>query len=416
MTVSVGGHDRSALLVASTQPAEMRRRNLSAVLRAILAQEPISRSEIARITGLSAGTVTKLAAPLVAAGLLKNGGQVSSRGDVGRPGVPLAIDASSRAVIGMHIGLMRTTVGLIDLRGELLSQAVLEHVGSDRSAAALLEQAEPAVADLVRNSERRSILGLGASVGGWVDRSDATVIEHPALGWTAVPLASMIQERIPVPVLVDSSFRAHALAEAWFGAGTGVRSMVHLFVGNVVGAALVIDRLIHYGPRSASGQLTHFPLEGVQGARCSCGKRNCLQTVGSDVGMLTTGIEKGLIPDGEILGSLVARARTGDRSAGKLLRDRARQVGQVVSAIFQMINPEIVVLAGGILEAPEYLGDLRREVERRCHVDVDATLRVVTTSLPSHSLVLSSAALFLDEFYNDPIKYEPVLGIESRVS
>jgi DNA-binding transcriptional ArsR family regulator len=101
--------DRSALVVASTQPEHMRRRNVSAVLRALLAHGPIARSEIARLTSLSGGTVTKLVSPLLASGLLREQAAPTAGGQLGRPRVPVDLDAQARAVVGLHIGLLRTT-------------------------------------------------------------------------------------------------------------------------------------------------------------------------------------------------------------------------------------------------------------------------------------------------------------------
>ena len=392
----------------------MRRRNVSAVLRAVLARGPVARSEIARLTGLSAGTVTKLTTPLLGSGLLREQPAPDQARDMGRPRVPVDLDLQDRAVVGLHLGLLRTTIGLVDLRAGVFAQRVIAH--STTEPGPLLREARDAVEEVVgTDGAGRSVLGVGASIGGWVDHAAGTIVEHASLGWRDVPARAEL-EALGRPLRLDSSVRAHALAETWFGVATRRRSVAYLFVGNIVGAALVIDRAIHHGPRSAAGHLTHFPVEGARGPRCACGRRNCLQAVASDVGMLTVGRETGAVAEGETLESVIARARERDRRAARLLRDRARRVGQAVAVLLDLVNPDLVVLAGGLVDAPEYLGDLREEAARRTHVDVDVDRRVVTTALGEHALAASSAALVLDAYYDDPFRFEPRLAGGERAA
>lgn len=394
-------------MVASTQPEHMRRRNVSAVLRALLAQGPIARSEIARLTSLSGGTVTKLVSPLLASGLLREEGTHTAGGQLGRPRVPVDLDAQARAVVGLHIGLLRTTVGLADLRAGVIAERLTPHASTDPLA--VLREAREAVEGLVQEEGAgRTVLGVGASIGGWLEYDTGVVVEHPTLGWREVPAGAALAA-LDLPVRLDSSVRAHALAEMWFGAATGRRSVVHLFVGNIVGAAVVIDRAIHHGPRSAAGHLTHFPIEGVRGPKCICGRSNCLGAVASDVGMLALGREAGTVAEGETLEGLIDRARAGDDAARQLLRERAQRVGQAVAVILDLINPDLVVLAGGLIAAPEYLPELRAEAARRTHVVADLDRRVVMTALGEHGLVASSAALVLDAYFDDPLAFEPNL-------
>jgi predicted NBD/HSP70 family sugar kinase len=103
-------------------------------------------------------------------------------------------------------------------------------------------------------------------------------------------------------------------------------------------------------------------------------------------------------------------------AAARLLRDRARRVGQAVAVLLDLVNPDLVVLAGGLVDAPEYLGDLREEAARRTHVDVDVDRRVVTTALGEHALAASSAALVLDAYYDDPFRFEPRLAGGERAA
>lgn len=395
----------SGLVMASTQPSDIRRRNVAAVLRAVLAHGPISRTEIAQLVSLTQGTVTKLTTPLVSAGVLREQGRLSGGGDMGRPRVAVDLDLEDRAVIGMDIGLLRTTMAVVDLRAGLLKELTLTHDSADPDR--IIAQAVTGARRLIRRTcANRTVLGMGVSIGGWVDETAGTVVAHPSLRWRDVPLRDRLGRGVDVPIRLDSKVRAHALGEAWFGEATRARSLLTLFIGNVVDAALVFDRAMHHGPKSAAGRVAHFPLDGVRGPLCECGSRNCFEAVVSDLGMLNVGRESGVVGDDDTFESILERARDGDAGADLLLRRRARWVGQAVAVMLDLINPDLVVLAGSPARAPEYLADLRDEARNRTHVGADAADRVVVSTLGSDALGVPSAELFLDAYYTDPLAFE----------
>lgn len=205
----------------------MRRGNTTAVLRAVVSDGPLSRADIVRRTGLSAPSVTKLTAVLVDAGLLSE--QAPLETAQGRPRVPVRIDPGGPAAVGMHIGLLRTTLGLVALDGTVLSQRVLDHDG-DRDPRRITEQAVTGVRGfLAERLGGRRLLGTGISLGGWVDGDTGTVVEHGALGWRDVRLLELLElldDRLPGPVVPDQNVRAAARAELWFGAGREVDDSV----------------------------------------------------------------------------------------------------------------------------------------------------------------------------------------------
>ncbi|MDV9176910.1 ROK family transcriptional regulator, partial [Streptomyces sp. W16] len=258
----------------------MRRGNASAVLRAVVADGPLSRADIARRTGLSAPSVTKLTAVLVDAGLLSE--QAPLEPTQGRPRVPVRIDPRGPVALGIHIGLLRTTLGLVALDGTVLSQRVLDHDG-DLDPRRITEQAVTGARDfLAERLGGRRLLGTGISLGGWVDGDAGTVVEHSALGWTDVRLLDLLDDRLPGPVMLDQNVRAAARAELWFGAGREVDDFVYIFFGNILGAALVVDRSVHRGPGAAAGGIEHLPVSGVEDTACACCGTACLSAVASD--------------------------------------------------------------------------------------------------------------------------------------
>ncbi|MEY9847170.1 ROK family transcriptional regulator [Streptacidiphilus sp. MAP5-3] len=404
-----GTADPTSWTSTVAQPADVGRRNVAAIMRTVLAHGPQPRARIAELTGLSAGTVTRLTARLTSAGLLHELPGVRGPEETGRPRIPLDLPPARSAVVGIHIGLLRTTVGLVDPRGVVLGQAAHPHHSFQPGE--LVTQAADAVAELVEELGRgRRILGVGVGIGGWVDTEHGIVVEHQPLGWYDVPLRSLLATALGRPLRLEGTVRAMALAESWYGAATNARSMVELFIGNVIGSALVLDRSIHGGPRSAAGTLTHLPVAGARGVRCGCGRYDCLHAVATDEAVLALARASGAASEHDAFEDLVRRAQQGDRAAGTLLRRRARHVGRAAALVLDLVNPELVVLAGGPLQTPEYLPDVRRELVRRSQLGAEAAARLVPSALGPHALVLSSAAPFLDAYFSDPLGFEQGFG------
>lgn len=395
----------------------MRRGNASAVLRAVLADGPLSRADIVRRTGLSAPSVTKLTAVLMDAGLLSE--QAPLEATQGRPRVPVRIAPRGPVALGVHIGLLRTTLGLVALDGTVISQYVLDHDG-DLDPRRIAEQAVDGAREFVAaRLGARTLLGTGISLGGWVDGETGTVVEHSALGWTDVRLLDLLDGRLPGPVVLDQNVRAAARAELWFGAGREADDFVYIFFGNILGAAVVVDRSVHRGPGAAAGGIEHLPVSGVEGTPCACCGAACLSAVASDAVLVERARERGILAAADEhlpLERLIAAARpagtgSGDLGAQDLLRTRARHAGRAVATVADLLNPSRVVLAGGIVAAEEYLTDLRAEVTDRVHRGWSADERIVPSTFGSGTLVVASAMPLLEGVYQDPIA---ALGLDGK--
>ncbi len=147
---------------------------------------------------------------------------------------------------------------------------------------------------------------------------------------------------------------------------------------------------------------------------CTCGHRNCFQVVGSDQAVLTAARDRKIVPKAHVLKDVIEAARGGNSAAQKLLRDRARVVGQAAALIFELINPDVTVLAGGIIHAPEYLDDLRTAVARHVHRDIDLEQRILPSILGEDAYPIAPAALVLSEYYRDPMAFEPLLSFAAE--
>lgn len=389
----------------AAQPPDLRRQNLSVLLRTLLAKGPVARAELARFTGLAPGTVTKLTAELVAARLIHEQPVDQPTRQPGRPRVPVAIDTRTLRAAGVHIGLLRTTIGLVDLSGGFVAERRLTH--RSRRPESIVKQAVTSLGALIEDQPKGSVLGVGASLSGLVDPETGVVPEHPSLGWRDIPLRDHLATGLGLPVMLDSTMRALPLAETWFGGRGPVPCMLHVFVGNVVGAAVLVDGKPILGPGSAAGYLDHLPTRVRTKHRCACGRYDCLQASASDIVLLEEARARGVIGPTDGLGALHQRATDGHGPAHRMLRRRAELVGGAVALLVETLDPHVVILGGGIVIDPRYVTDIRRAVTEgvRRPLAIAAEDLVHATSFGTHAVMFSSAALFLDAFYRNPAAY-----------
>ncbi|MEU3986685.1 ROK family protein [Streptomyces sp. NPDC026672] len=392
----------AASLLTSSVPRvadrDRRRTNASVVLRSVLEHGPVARSTIARLTGLSPASLTDHCARFTELGLIREASAPRRSGGVGRPHVPVDLDDSRFLVGGVHVAVPHTTVALLDLRGRVVARRRTEHVRTD--PAWVLARAGDGLAALLDEARGRRALGVGVAAGGWVDRDSGTIVEHPLLGWRDVAVREVLGARTGLPVHVDGHARALVNGERLFGRVRGSRSVLHLFVGNMVDAAFATHDEVHYGPRSQAGAIAHLPLPGGI-ETCACGRTGCLQVELSERTLCRRAREAGVVDATHPMG-VVAAAASGDRMAARLLVERSRMTGRAAGLLLDILNPEsVVVTEVGVIHREDCLAALREAVgaERATHV--------VPTSFPDSVLAVAGGSVVLDVLYRDPLGASP---------
>ncbi|MCT9090738.1 ROK family protein [Streptomyces sp. ASQP_92] len=386
-----------------------RRTSASAVLRSVLEHGPVARSTIARLTGLSPASVTDHCARLDALGLIRETAAPRRSKGAGRPHVPVDLDADRFVVGGVHVAVPHTSVALLDLRGRVVAERRLGHdagTGPDR----VLANAADGLGALLRAAEGRVPLGVGVAAGGWVDRDSGTVVEHALLGWRDVAVRDTIGERTGLPVQVDGHARALVNGERLFGRARGSRSMLHLFVGNVVDAAFATHDEVHHGPRSQAGAIAHLPLAGGT-EPCECGRIGCLQAELSERTLCRRAREHHVIRTANPV-HVVRAAAAGDPVAIRLLVERAGMIGRATRLLLDVLNPETVVVTEvGVMYRQDCLDALREAVGRH-------DVLVVPSSFPDSVLAVAGGSVALDVLYRDPLAVPtgPATGPRNRIN
>ncbi|MEV7724882.1 ROK family transcriptional regulator [Streptomyces sp. NPDC087917] len=376
--------------------------NAATVLRTVLEHGPVARSGISELCGLSPASVSRQTTGLVRAGLLRELPEPGGRPSSGRPRIPLDLHTGAvggPVTAGLHIGVPSSTFSLVDLRGRILARRGFPH--PDPTDPALPLRIAGELARFLREFDTgRPLLGVGAALGGWVRPDTGVVVRHPALGWRDRPLAAELSGALGLPVHLDNHARAVAGAEVLFGHPAARRSLVHLFIGNVVDAAFGIEGAVHQGPDSAAGDVAHLPVPGSRTA-CACGRTGCLQATASDIALGAEAVRRGIVPDPSVP-LLVDAAATGDPRADRLLRERARAVGRAAALLLDVFNPAVMIVTElSSLLHEGYLDEIRAAAVAQSHVCRDPE-RIIAPHAGPAVLPEAAATVLLGPLFQDP--------------
>jgi predicted NBD/HSP70 family sugar kinase len=348
-----------------TTVRDVRRTNRSVVLSKLFFDGPLSRLELSRLTGLSAGTVSNVTGELVDEGLIVEAGMVESDG--GRPRVLLAVDPTYGYVIGVDIGETRIKVELFDLSMRALSTVdrPLESARPDPdTAAGHVIAGLREVIDAAGVLPDR-VLGAGIGVFGIVEQGDRVLVHAPTVGWDAVPLAALVRAGTDLPLFIDNGAKTLGQAEMWFGAGRGARHAVIALVGSGVGAAIVTHGATYRGASSSAGEWGHTTI--VYGGRaCRCGATGCLEAYVGAEGVLDRYRQArggrpapGIDEESQVAALIAAAGRS--KVAERLLAETAGYLGAGIANLVNLFNPERIVLGGwaGLALGASLLPDIR---------------------------------------------------------
>jgi glucokinase len=266
--------------------------------------------------------------------------------------------------IGVDIGGTKVAAGVVDEQGDILDQLIVPTPSHNPQS---VEDAIVGVVGELRRRHRVDSVGIGAA--GWVDNEQAVVRFSPHLAWRAEPLKARLTARIDLPLIVDNDANAAAWAEYRFGAGRGSSVMACLTLGTGIGGGLVIGGQLFRGTYGMAGEWGHMIV--VPGGHwCECGNRGCWEQYASGNALVREAralartnsptayrlLEMvGGEPD-EITGPAVtAAAIAGEPNSVELLADVGGWLGRGIANLAAALDPEVVVIGGGVSAAGDLL-------------------------------------------------------------
>lgn len=343
------------------------RRELSdqAVLEVIFREGPITRPEIAARTGLSKPTVSEAVRRLESARLVRSAGQRTGR--LGRTPVSYAVDDGAGFVVGLDIGGVNLRVAAANLYGELTAEERRSTTkrGPRALARQVLDMLHGVVAGAGAGAGGGRLLALGISTPGVISpvgRLVSSLAYNVTPSGELDPLA-MIGDSFDAPVLVDNNVNLAAVGEKWRGLAKGVQNFVFISVGAGVGMGVVVDDQLVRGAHGAAGEICYLPLTSDPFDRRHRRHGGFEDEVAAaailDAARRRAGWDGA--PPGTVE-EVFRLARRNHPAAKAIVEDEGRRLGVAIAAVCAVIDPELVVLGGGIGGNPALLRPVRRTV------------------------------------------------------
>lgn len=313
--------------------------------------------------------------------------------------------------IGIDLGGTNVRVGLVSAKGKLIiHHTFLTKQARNRSQ--LLNLLIDYILLTKREARRKgyAVCGVGLGGPGPIDVERGFVYSFTNIaGWKNTPLKKILEKRTGLPSFIDNDANAMALGEALFGAGKGCRYMLALTLGTGIGGGLVLDGKLFHGSHFSAVEIGHVSVN-ENGLPCNCGNRGCIETVIGN-GYFVRDAEKRLragqksllrkwIAEGQKLTPrLVERAaRKGDRFSQSLWRQAGERLGGALAGWANVLNPERIVIGGGIAGAGNLIFKPMRETLKKKAFPIAAhSVKVIPAKLGVDAGIIGAAALAFSE-------------------
>jgi glucokinase len=268
-------------------------------------------------------------------------------------------------VVGVDLGGTKILSGVFKNSLEAIGTAKVS-TKSQRGVEAVIDRIERSVRDAVDEADLtlKNVAGIGIGAPGAVDFGAGTVIFAPNMeGWKDVPLKKELEKHLGVPVFVENDCNIAALGVYVGELKAKPRSMVGIFVGTGIGGGLVINGELYSGFGHTAGEIGHMVLD-INGPKCGCGNKGCFEALASRTAIfqqVKAGVKEGqktiltemLGDDLDDLrsGDLRKAIRRGDKFVDRIIEGAAEYIGIATANLVNILNPEVVVLGGGVIEA-----------------------------------------------------------------
>ena len=268
-------------------------------------------------------------------------------------------------VVGVDMGGTKILAAVIGSNGQIVSRFKVM-TRADKSAEEVINRISDCIFQSIAqaNLQQSQIRGIGVGAPGVVDSKTGVIIFAPNLRWTNVALKSVLENLFEIPVSVDNDVNLGTLGEQTLGAGRGVDNLVGIFIGTGIGGGIILNGKLFYGANWTAGEIGHVILK-PDGPKCSCGNRGCLEALASRTAIsrhvrkaITQQGKKSILPElngGNLdlvrSGALAKAVERGDRVTTKAIQRAQYYLGIGVATVVGFVNPQVVVLGGGLIEA-----------------------------------------------------------------
>ncbi len=381
------------------------------MLNLVRAHQPISRADLARTMGVRRGAVSLIVNDLLRDTLIFEG--ATGEAVRGRKPTFLYIDSRRRAVVAADIRASETFVMLADLLGKPLTG--VSRFPTPRDLKQLVATLAKRIKELLaEHPDVAACEGIGVVVPGMVEHSSMRVLHAPTLGWRNVNLREPLAAATDLPVQIENSGRACALAQMWAmrdEPAPAAGDLVFVSVSDGLGVGVVIHGEVLRGRHNIAGEFGHVPLS-LDGPRCSCGSNGCWEAYISNRATLARYFGRAAEQDGPIdserrqftVEDLIARARGRDVKASAALESTARYLGLGLASVINVLDPARVYIGGEITLAWDLIETtVRSALAERALTPAAATTDIRPVAAGEYPRLQGAAALVAAPAFAAPV-------------
>lgn len=376
----------------------VKRENKKLVLNTIREKAPISRADIANITGLNKGTVSSLVAELIDENLIYESGHGESSG--GRRPVMLLFNKSAGYSIGINLDVNYILGVLTDLDGNVILEDSIKLYDDHFQ---LIKEKLFNMIDLFIHSAPKSpygIIGIGVGVPGIVNNRGMLLLA-PNLNWRNIDLKDVIEQKYHLPVTIENEANAGAFGEKKFGLGDNSKHIIYVSVGIGIGVGQILNGELFKGYNGFAGELGHITIKN-DGKQCLCGNVGCWELYASERALINHA-KKTLHhsnKDEITLDYLISLAEDDNEEVIDLFQELGDYLGIGINNIINIFNPEQIIIGNRIAFAKNWIIEsINKRIETGTNHFQHQDLKLDFSELNIYSPAVGMAAISIERFF-----------------
>lgn len=378
----------------------------------LLNERSATRLRLAKISGFSLLTVSKFVNTFIEDGIVVELGSAENTG--GRKAGVLSLNSKYAYALAVDIGASKVRIGVVSINGTVIEQEETSYYkGVIPVDSITLEELSARLAKLLDKYERNNVMGIGIGFSGIVNSAEGQIVFSPNIAnYNNLSLAKQLERVFDLPVALNTSARCMALAEQRFGVGHNVDNQVFVSVGFSISAGIIINSHLFSGGLGFSGEIGHLPVSG-QKTQCSCGNFDCVETYATLPNIKARiqerirntevySIARSLAPPtGDIDISIMQQAlELGDKIVSSVIVQVGEELGDVLVGVTNTLNPEIIVLGGGVIEVfPSLIDEVNRVVRQKSLTTNHQYMKILKSTLGFDCGLIGSATQIINNFF-----------------
>lgn len=269
-------------------------------------------------------------------------------------------------VLGIDVGGTTCKLGIFETEGKLIDKWEIPTDTSEHGSKILDDVTDSILEKLSeKNIDLAEVLGVGIGIPGTV-KKDGTVERNANLGWKNVNVEKELSVKMHLPVKAGNDANVAALGEMWQGGAKGFDNILMVTLGTGVGGAVIVDRKMLSGSHGAGGEIGHMTVNKSETLQCGCGQYGCLEQYTSATGIVRMAKRMSYVGQANKEEKLTAKtvldaAKSGEKAAVEVVEEVCEILGQALSNVACVSDPDIILIGGGVSKAGNYLVDCIRK-------------------------------------------------------